>query len=212
MSIRNQIILFTLAILVVGGFVFYRTFQYRQLRILNEQRITAQELLQIPLLPNDPIQGDLRSPITVVAFEDLGCSGCATQNTLLKSLLEKHPGQIKIIWKLLPVTTIPFPTRQANDFAFCAHKQNKFQEFKDLAFQNRLTLNEETLREISLSIDLNETTLNTCLNSPEPTEHNQQNELIARSLQIQAVPAFFIDNTQIQNPTSVAGWESLLGL
>ncbi len=61
-------------------------------------------------------------------------------------------------------------------------------------------------------MDINQRTLNTCLSSDAPDTYLAQNEMIARSVNIQAVPAVFIDERQIRPPSTLSGWEQLLDL
>lgn len=200
------------AILVVSLFVYIRVVEYNQLTDASNFTVTSEDLLQIPILPGDPIIGELNAPITIISFEDLACAGCATQNSYLNALQEKHPEKVKIIWKSLSVTNLPFPTRQAHAYAYCANQLGNFSAFKDLAFANRNNLSEEILDQITQEIGIDLEKMKGCALSPQAQEHDDQNELVARALQIQAVPAFFINNSQMPAPSSVSEWESILGL
>jgi len=126
--------------------------------------------------------------------------------------LQKHPGKIKIIWKGLPVSEFPYSSTPAHHYAYCANLQNKFDEFKELAFTNSDNLSSNTLTSISGNMGLDTEKLQTCLESTDVELYTQNTQQIAQILNVQAVPTFFIDNKQIQNPTNEAGWEALLNL
>lgn len=208
---RGTILLLLGAILLTSLFIAIRLFSHHQL-ILAGTPPTDQELATIPILPEDPIIGDRKAPKTVVMFEDLGCDLCAEQHAFLNQLLEMYPGKLKIIWKSLSVNSLPYPTDVAHAYAFCAAEQQLFESFVSLAFENRLVLSTETLDAISEEINLDTNTLQSCLQSPRPASYAAKNEEIAQALQIQAVPAIFVDNTQITRPRSVADWEAHLSL
>lgn len=212
MRIRHLLFLFFPALLLALVAVGFRIFQYNQLEQLTITTKVDQSNIQIPIFPNDIIDGEKKAPITIVAFEDLGCEGCAQQDILLTELDERHPGMIKVIWKFVPVNSIPFPTSRAHDLAYCAYKQNKFDAFKNLAFVNQQSLSQATLNLIVEQSQLNTDELDSCLATGEASALQQLNDELGQALQIQAVPAMFIDNTQIQIPSTVAGWEELLGL
>lgn len=211
MSVRTFTLLFLPAILIVSLFIGIRIFQYNQLTKLSQPPEEA-VLDIIPLLAADPILGNKRAPITIVTFEDLGCSGCRTQDGLLTNLIQKHPDKVKVVWKSLSVTSLPHPTQTAHAYAYCAHQQKQFEAFKREAFVNQLDLSGATLDALVTDLELDEAAMSNCLASGEAQAYEAQNEAIARSLQIQSVPAIFIDNTQITPPTSVVEWERTLGL
>src|SRR3989338_11569161 len=105
---RHILFIFLPAVIIAAFALFIRLLQYEPL-FPKEDNTVAEEpqALQIPIFPDDPIMGDKKAAITLIAFEDLGCAACAEQDDLFRQLLEKYPSKIKIIWKPLPVTFIP---------------------------------------------------------------------------------------------------------
>lgn len=213
--VKSQHVIFVLlpALLLVAVIFGVKAFQYTVLFGDDTQTEETPETLDlIPILPEDPIVGIPSAPHTVVAFEDFGCEGCKTQNALLKQLEQTHPGKIKLIWKGLPVATFPYSSEPAHEYAYCAHAQGAFDEFKELAFANHNNLSKNTLDVITNEIELDQDILNTCLASGKPLKHIDTVRQLARILHVQHVPTFFIDNTQIVTPTSIEEWEAVLGL
>lgn len=212
MKHKHIYLLFIPAVLVVIILFGVRIFQYQPLIPDSSAYENQNKDFQIPIYPDDPVLGNPRASKTVIAFEDYGCEGCKVQDMLLTQLLDKHGDKIKIIWKGLPVTHFPQPSRQAHLYGYCANQQGKFVQFKQLAFNNYLNLSEETLTKITEDIELNQKTLQACLNAPGTTEYIDKTEQIATILQIQAVPAIFINNQQVNSPATLSGWEAMLGL
>ncbi len=206
-------LLFVPAILIALFAFFIVIVQYEPLypKQSESQQIEG-EKFNIPIFPDDPISGDKKAPITLVTFEDLGCEGCRSQNELLNELNQKHPGKIKIIWKLLTVTKFPHSTESAHQYAYCLNKQNKFNEFKEIAFANNTNLSPTIVQNIGSTLELNKKKLTTCLSDNATVAYLENIKEIARSLNIQSVPRIFIDNQQIQAPGTIAGWEQLLEL
>jgi len=198
-------------ILVIGIFSF-RFLQYNALFGNNENTTQATTLDLIPILPDDPIIGSSNAPHTIVVFEDLACTGCRAQDAILKDVDTKHPGKIKIIWKGLPVIPFPYTSEPAHEYAFCANKQGRFEEFKDFAFANYDNLSRATITTIVQEMKFDEDKLNTCLNSGEATTYINKIRTLAELLHIQSVPTVFLENEQIITPTSVEEWEVVLGL
>lgn len=164
----------------------------------------------VPLLAEDPIQGEKKAPITIVAFEDLACPGCRAQSEMFEELIKEYPGKIKIIWKLLNVTTFPHDTELAHRYAFCAHEQGKFLAFKEGAFANTTNLSKTTLDIIAKNIELNQSKLSTCLASERSSQYQEKTKAIAKLLNIQSVPALFMNNKQISTPPTLEQWKVLL--
>lgn len=189
--------------------------RFEQYRAGKEKPETAEPLVagfEIPVSPSDPILGEKSAPKTIIAFEDLGCPQCKAQATLFDALEEKHPGKVKVIWKTLTVTRFPFNTKTAHRYGFCAHTQGKFDEFKRVAFANSSNLSDQVVQTIAEQVELDQNKLGRCLEGTAPDAYLATTEQLARSLDIQAVPALFVENRQVVAPPTVEGWETLLGL
>lgn len=209
MDIRKMLFVFIPALVFLLLGLAFRIHQYTPLssnKIKEETKIPD----LVPLLAEDPIQGERKAPITVVAFEDLACAGCKIQAAMFDELLKEYPGQIKIIWKLLNVTTFPHDTELAHNYAFCAHEQGKFLAFKDGAFANITNLSKATLDVIAKNTELNQSKLSACLASDRPTQYQEKTKAIAKMLHIQSVPALFMNNKQISTPPTLDQWKALL--
>jgi len=212
-SHKKLLAVFIPAIALVAFAIFIQVIRYEPLHPnITKKDTTQNQTLTIPILPDDPIVGDKKSAITVIAFEDFSCSSCEEQNNLLNTIQETHPGVVKIIWKGLPVHEFPFPSRDAHRYAYCAYRQGKFDTFKEYAFINGDNLSPPILKQIVEEIKLDTKKLDNCLASQDPDTHITQIETIAQSLNIQSVPALFIQNKQIKAPLTVGEWEQILGL
>ncbi|MCF6276764.1 MAG: DsbA family protein [Candidatus Magasanikbacteria bacterium] len=203
---RHLFLVFIPAIAVVSFALFVRIVQYEPVYDRNKPLDIPRQMAQ--LFPEDPILGNKKSPITLVAFEDFSCPACSTQSKMLDDILLQYPNSIKIIWKSIST----HKSELANNYAYCANKQRKFAEFKNLAFANQNNLNIDILNIISETIELNETKLNKCLASGEAEIYNQKNRDLATILHVQAVPTFFLNDVQLQTPKSRDEWKNVLGL
>jgi len=212
---KHLVIAFIPAILLVIGGLTWRIIQYEPLypdtQKAAETADTAPGL--VPIHPDDPIIGNPKAPITIIAFEDFGCPACRQQAAVLGQLTDKYPNDVRIVWKGLSVVRFPYSTRTAHEYGYCAHKQGHFNTFKTLAFANSDNLSKSTVDDIVNSIDgIKQKKFNECLSSGEPLVYMVDTERLGRALNIQEVPAVFLDNRQIKAPQILEGWESLLGL
>lgn len=71
-------------------------------------------------------------------------------------MLEKYPGNVKLVMKMFPLRSHPF-ARSAAIGAMAAHRQMRFWEYHDGLFRNLRTMSEETVistaRELGLDMD-----------------------------------------------------------
>lgn len=213
-STKKTLIIFLPAILIVAVGLFIRIIQYEPLFPDRPDETDSQntDVFTIPIYPEDPILGDKKSPITIVAFEDFSCPACKEQSYIFDQLQTEYPNKIKIIWKGLPVSTFPYPSERAHAYAYCAQQQDKFEAFKQYAFTNNDSLSDPILANIAENIELKNSKLENCLNSLAPEQYIEKTKTIAQLLNIQSVPTFFIDNIQIDHPTTIEGWKNYLNL
>ncbi len=210
-SHKQLLTLFVPALAVVAIGLIIAIIQYDPLYPKeNNNKSEASDL--IPIFTEDPIVGYKKAPITIIAFEDFGCEGCKAQSDIFDQIMLKHPKKIKVVWKSLTVTRFPISTQRAHEYGLCANEQGKFSEFKELAFVNGLNLSQGILDLIVEETEMSERKLTSCLNSAKPTKYLSQNESLANLLNVQAVPTIFIDNVQINTPSSIEEWEMVLGL
>jgi len=107
----------------------------------------------LPILAGtaDVVSGPLHSrgrddaQVTIVEFSDFACTHCAAAHTALKGVLERHPDDVRIIFRHFPLDTACNPALesqvhptacQAAMAAECAGKQGRFWEYHDYLFEN----------------------------------------------------------------------------
>ena len=74
---------------------------------------------------------------------------------VFEQVLEKYPGEVKLVFKNFPLRSHQYAMKAALA-ALAAGSQGKFWEFHDLLFKNHNQLNDQKIREITLSLGLDE--------------------------------------------------------
>src|SRR3989338_2888177 len=166
MSTKKLILIFLPFIILAAFALFIRIVQYEPL-FPKITEMGDKTVLQVPIYPEDPITGDKKAAVTIIAFEDFACENCKLESELLSTILKEHPNSIKIIWKILPITRFPIDSTLSAQYAYCANQQGKFDIFKSYAFENGTNLSEEVLQTIVTQIKLDDKKLNTCLEAAE---------------------------------------------
>ena len=211
MKTKQIILIFIPAISLAILVLFIRIIQYEPLMPkLDDQNKKMSNLVEI--YPNDPILGYKKAGITIVAFQDFSCPACQSEIITFYKLIQKYPEKIKIIWKGLAITDFPFSTKLAHEYAYCMNEQDNFENFIQFAFANSDNLNELILSSIIKQDFVNEKKLSKCLKSGQAENYVNLIKNQALQLNIQSIPAVFINNAQIKPPSSLEGWEILLNL
>src|SRR4030095_6085014 len=102
-----------------------------------------------------PALGPKGAPITIAEFSDFQCPFCSKVGPTLKQVEETYKGQVQIVWKNLPLTTIHNKAMGAALASEAAHKQGKFWEFHDKVFANQSKLELDNLKQYAKEIGLN---------------------------------------------------------
>ncbi len=214
MKLKQLLLIFIPAFCLMALILFIRIVQYEPLYSTpkNQSENTSEEKSSIPIFPEDPILGDKKAASNVLIFADFGCEHCKSDYDIIKELITQYPKKVKVIWKGLPVTKFPYNSEPAHRVAFCAQKQGKFEPLADVFFENQTSLSPENIQTFATQVGLNQTELATCVEAADTTSYIQKNKDLARLLNIQAVPAVFLNNNQIPTPQSLEEWKTVLSL
>lgn len=209
---KQMLLIFLPAFVVVGLGLFLQTRRYEPLLPKSGAGSESTKLYSIPILPEDPIIGSPLAPLTIINFADFGCDHCKDEMALLDTVLKQYPNKLKIIWKGLPATRFPYPSDLSHDYAYCANAQGKFTAFANAVFAHNESLTADRLDALAAASQLDKGKLARCLSSNAPAAYRDKTAALASALKIQAVPAVFIQNKQVDTPTTLEGWKVLLGL
>ncbi len=150
---------------------------------------------KIDLLHNsdDPSVGPKTAPVTIVAFEDFQCPYCFQAQPFLKKLLAAHPGDVRLIYKDFPLSSIHPDAQAAAEAAQCAFQQGKFWEYHDELFANQSRFAEAFYRATAKKVGLNINTFNECLATAKTKQSISQDVELGRTLGVLGTPTFFIN-------------------
>jgi protein-disulfide isomerase len=82
-----------------------------------------------------PTNGPEDAPITIVEFSDFQCPFCGRfYNETYQPLLDAYPGQIRFVYRHLPLTSIHPEAFPAAEASMCANEQGSFWQYHDALF------------------------------------------------------------------------------
>jgi protein-disulfide isomerase len=70
-------------------------------------RPAAAERWAVPVDASARIRGPVDAPVTIVEFGDFGCPYTKQAEAVLRPLMERHPGRIRLVWKDYPLDAHP---------------------------------------------------------------------------------------------------------
>ncbi len=102
----------------------------------------------------DRIRGPARAPVTIVEYGDFECPYCGQAEPVLRELLAGH-GEVRYVWRHLPLTDVHPHAQLAAEAAEAAADQGAFWEMHDLLLdrQDRLQLRDLMSYAADLGLD-----------------------------------------------------------
>jgi protein-disulfide isomerase len=147
--------------------------------------------------------GDPNAPVIIEEFSDFGCSHCADFALETKKLIEEEyieSGQVYLVFHSVGALLSAPATFQAAEATYCAGDQDAFWPFHDLIFANQARLFNNRTADISRTmetfaeiLELDVDVFNTCLVDGKYQSMVADDEILARSYEISATPAFLIN-------------------
>jgi protein-disulfide isomerase len=160
------------------------------------------------IIGSSPTIGSASNKILLVEFVDFQDVGAIKANEVVEKFMAKHKDKVTRVFKHFPLTQIHPQALPAAKAAWAAHKQGKFWEYHDALLANQSKLGEalylETAKQLKLDI-------------PKfGVDYDAANDAIlndftmGRRLDVQMVPTFFLDSSEVTSPVSLKELESIL--
>jgi len=160
-----------------------------------------------------PVLGEPNAPLTIYEYASFTCERCAQVRPMVKEVLSRYPGQVKVAFIHLPQG--PPVATQAAIAGLCAQEQGKFWEFADLMFERQASWYRDPnplplwlTYASQAGMDTNR--LAQCLNSEQMAKTIQQQAMMAAGQVIQSTPTFLIGNSRLPQPRSVDDFVRLI--
>jgi len=141
--------------------------------------------------------GPSNAPITIVEFSDYQCPFCRRWfNEVYQPLFTAYPGQIRMVYRNLPLTSIHPDAFPAAEAAMCAGDQDVYWQYHDKLFGGEL-LGTNVYLQYARDLNLNMTSFEACLNDGKYKAEIQADSDFAMGLGVRSTPTFFINGLAI---------------
>ena len=181
-------------------------------------RLRQEAGVKIYLLPPamevgyDParVRGNPVAKITIVEFSDFQCPYCLQAYGMIKELLKKYDGKVKLAYRDLPLQEVQSKMHGAAEAARCAGEQGKFWEYHDRLFENQDEYSEAAFKQFAASLKLNSDQFATCLESGKFKPQIQEDLQEAIRLGATGTPALFINGVFVNGARPQPEFEEII--
>ena len=140
-----------------------------------------------------PDKGDPSAPITIVEMSDFECPFCARVQPTLAKLRDVYKGNVRMVWKHLPLEDLHPNAVSAATASEAANKQGKFWEYHDKLFANQRKFSPEQLRQYASEVGLNMSQFDADMADPATKKRITDDAAEANALGVNGTPGFFIN-------------------
>jgi len=127
---------------------------------------------------------------------------------ILEQVLEKYPRNVKFVYKNFPLRSHRFAVKAALA-ALAADSQGKFWAFHDQLFENYNRIDDQKIRDIAKSLQLDEAEFDKKMRDPEIQNKIRQDILDGRQAGVNSTPTIFINGRILRN-RSLAGFQAAI--
>jgi len=157
-----------------------------------------------------PSLGPDDAKIVIVEFSDFQCPFCRRFHAdTYRALLDAYPGQIRFVYRNLPLTSIHPNAMPAAVAALCANDQNAFWDFHEKLFSSE-TLDEATYIRYAVDLGLNVDTYTACLSSGTHEAEIQKDMDFSLGIGVQSTPTFFVNGLAIIGAQPLVNFTQLI--
>jgi hypothetical protein len=166
------------------------------------------DLIKDVAVGDSPAKGPVGAPITLIEFADFECPYCAVMAPRLEEAFVKHPGQIRFVYKFMPLAGHPHGEIAARA-GIAAISQGKFWEMHDKLFANRDHLEPQDLDSYAkdLGLDLNKFQKDAA--GQAATDRLAAERKQADSLEVKGTPTIYINGREYDPQSDLNDWLAL---
>lgn len=154
--------------------------------------------------------GPKDAKVTMVEFFDYNCAFCKQSTAWVQSVIKKHPNDVRVVFKELPILERRTQTsRNASKAALAAKKQGKYMEMH-LALMDGTALSEKFITASAVKIGLNMTQFKKDMADPKLDEKLEDDMYLASRIPGLTGTPFFVINDKFLASGNTDALQSLL--
>lgn len=160
--------------------------------VIIHKELAASELHPPALRVSDPVRyGSVSSAAAIIEYGDYQCETCKTMAPVLDRVAASYKGNVRLVWRDFPITSVHPKALDAAVFARCAGLEGKYWEAHDALFAAK-EISEYTFGEISDRLNLNKNTMTYCRNDRALIDNILRDTDVAQGDGISRAPTIFV--------------------
>jgi protein-disulfide isomerase len=177
---------------------------WEQIRDLYKQRFDSSSLPSIAL-EGSPSRGPESAAVVLVEFADFECPFCQKLAPELDALYGKHNGELRFVYKFLPLPMHPHGEPAARA-AIAAQMQGQFWPMQHLLFANGQHLEQPDLESYAKTIGLDVERFRADMASAAATARLDADRKVADKLGIKGTPSIYINGRAYDSKVDIEEW------
>ncbi len=165
--------------------------------------------VKIALNGDEPFAGSKDAKVVIHEFSDFECPYCARGKTVVNQIKQAYGDKVKIVFRNFPLDFHP-NAEPAAIAALCAHKQGKFWEFHDKAFDNQKALNEKNYQAWAKELTLNVDEFKKCQEDSTVKAALESDMKAAETLGVNSTPTFFVNGRKVSGALPFDQFKSMI--
>jgi protein-disulfide isomerase len=158
-----------------------------------------------------PARGPATASVTIVEFGDFQCPYCRKEEPVLRALLSRHPKDVRLVFRNLPLADLHPNANIAAQAGVCADQQGKFWVMHDAMYEDQTTLSAAQLEDTAARLGFDRERFATCLDHADLTRATLDSDAAAAAdLGLASTPFFFVNGRPLRGTVSAEDFERIL--
>ena len=149
--------------------------------------------LSVPVAPADHALGASNAAVTLVEYGDFECPNCKQAAPVVKHLLTRFAGRIRLVYRHFPLEEVHPHALHAALASEAAGAQHKFWQMHDQLFENQVHLKEDQLRYYAQLLEVDITRYDADMIDEIYLQRVREHIESGEQSGVRATPTFFIN-------------------
>lgn len=186
-------VVLTVCAVLVTGLLIRREFFPPSTRMPPPQRIAEWR----ELAREGQRTGPDDAKVTIVLFSDFQCPYCAVLAQSIRTVRERHPREVAVVYRHFPLDTHPHAVAAARA-SECAGVQGRFEAFEYALFSAQDSIGVAPWSRFATTAAVPDTmAFRTCSESPAPITALARDSVAARKLNVSSTPTFLVNELRL---------------
>jgi len=158
----------------------------------------------------DHIRGNPNAAISLVEFSDFECPFCGRLHPTLQQLLTQYDGQINLVYRHFPLTSIHPNAQKSAEASECAAEQGKFWEYHDILFENQTALRVDNLKSYAGQLGLSQSQFDSCLDTGKYASKVAEHQREGQAAGVTGTPGTFVNGQLVRGAVPITTFQQII--